>query len=98
MTLSTTPDGGQMSTAEIELLKDAQADLQVGIGWYRLDHGDDKTSERLYAALNQLHDLLLAQGVVMGRHMDAELKRRQEAREVAYPERFLSTDPNGCGR
>ncbi len=63
-----------MTNQEIEKLINIQADLQVGIGWYRLDHGDDNISERLYKVLNGLHDLLLENGVTMGRHMDEALK------------------------
>lgn len=66
-----------MNNAEIEQIRIAQADLQVAIGWHKLNvEPVEVIQDRMYDCLNRLHDLLKDNGVIMGRHMERELQAR----------------------
>lgn len=74
-----------MNQQEIDAIREAQADLQVAIGWHRLFLQDtdlvdqmlsisgDQITKQMYKSLDMLHDILKENDVIMGRHMEAAL-------------------------
>lgn len=52
----------------VDALIEAQADLQVALGFYRLDHGrGDLIEQRMTRALERLHALLATHGIIMAK-------------------------------